>query len=119
MADHQEMIHPAAAAVTGGSSTGHGHGGDWWSTAVSCSPDQFPGFGARGWSAAAADGSGSRSRSGNAAASEESPGSNSLATGGSSITFQEAAAGVADPGAVAVPQPATGLAAGWNQPYYL
>uniref|UniRef100_K3YHY4 BHLH domain-containing protein n=1 Tax=Setaria italica TaxID=4555 RepID=K3YHY4_SETIT len=117
MADHQEMIHPAAAAATGGS-TGHGHGGgDWWSTAVSCSPDQLPGFGA-GWSAAAADG-GSRSRSGNAAASAESPGSNSLATGGSSITYQEPAAGVADPGAVAVPQPAAGLAAGWNQPYYL
>ncbi|CAO2209977.1 unnamed protein product [Urochloa humidicola] len=113
MADHQEMIHPAAAAATG--NTSHGHGGDWWNTAVSCSPDQLAGFGA-GWSAAAADGG--RSRSGNAAASE-SPGSNSLATGGSSITFQEPAAGVADPGAVVVPQPATGLAAAWNQPYYL
>ncbi|OEL29385.1 Transcription factor bHLH112 [Dichanthelium oligosanthes] len=105
------MIHPAAAATAG--STSHGHGSDWWSTAVSCSPDQLPGFGA-GWSAAA---DGNRSRSGNAASSE-SPGSNSLATGGSSITFQEPA-GVADPGAVVGPQPATGLAAGWNQPYYL
>ncbi|CAO2168223.1 unnamed protein product [Urochloa humidicola] len=105
MADHQEMIHrPAAAAATG--TTSHGHGGDWWNTAVSCSPDQLPAFGA-GWS-----------RSGNAASSE-SPGSNSLATGGSSITFQEPAAGVADPGSVVVPQPATGLVAGWNQPYYL
>ncbi|CAL5008089.1 unnamed protein product [Urochloa decumbens] len=109
MADHQEMIHPAAAAATG--NTSHGHGGDWWSTAVSCSPDQLPRFGA-GWSAAAADG-GRSSRSGNAASSE-SPGSNSLATGGSSITFQEPA-GVT----TVVPQPATGLAASWNQPYYL
>ncbi|CAO2189563.1 unnamed protein product [Urochloa humidicola] len=103
MADHQEMIHPATAAAAGG--TSHGHGGDWWSTAVSCSPDQLPAFGA-GWS-----------RSGNTASSE-SPGSNSLATGGSSITFQEPPAGVADPGSVVL-QPATGLAAGWNQPYYL
>ncbi|WVZ94811.1 hypothetical protein U9M48_040656 [Paspalum notatum var. saurae] len=111
MADHQEMIHPASAA-TGG--TSHGHGGDWWTTAVS--PDQLPaGFGASaGWSTAAVDG-GNRSRSGNAASSD-SPGSNSLATGGSSsITFQEPAGVV-----VAVPQPAPGLAGGgWNQPYYL
>ena len=114
MADHQEVIHPAAAAGAGGVSHGHG-GGDWWSTAVSCSPDQLPGFGAGLSPAAPADGS-NRSRSGNAASSE-SPGSNSLATGGSSITFQEPA-GVADPGAV-VPQTATGLAGGWNQPYYL
>nr|CAB3480189.1 unnamed protein product [Digitaria exilis] len=101
MADHQETtIHPATAATTGGG-TGHGHGGDWWSTPVSCSPDHqlLPGF--AGWS-----------RSGANAASEESLGSNSLATGGSSITFQEPAAGV-------MPQPATGLAAGWNHPYYL
>ncbi|PUZ50374.1 hypothetical protein GQ55_6G053900 [Panicum hallii var. hallii] len=112
MADHQEMIHPAAAAAAGGAS----HGGDWWSTAVSCSPDQLPGFGGGLSPAGAADGS-NRSRSGNAASSE-SPGSNSLATGGSSITFQEPA-GVADPGAVVVPQTATGLAAAWNQPYYL
>ncbi|KAG2581985.1 hypothetical protein PVAP13_6KG082300 [Panicum virgatum] len=110
MADHQEVIHPAAAAGAGGASHGHG-GGDWWSTAVSCSPDQLPGFGSGLSPAAPADGS-NRSRSGNAASSE-SPGSNSLATGGSSITFQEPA-GVADPGAVA-----TGLAGGWNQPYYL
>ena len=110
MADHQEMIRPAAAATAGGASHEHG-GGDWWSTAVSCSPDQLPGFGAGLSPAAPADGS-NRSRSGNAASSE-SPGSNSLATGGSSITFQEPA-GVADPGAVA-----TGLAGGWNQPYYL
>nr|CAB3482329.1 unnamed protein product [Digitaria exilis] len=112
MADHQEMtIRPATAATTGGGhGHGHGHGGDWWSTAVSCSPDhQLPGFGA-GWSTTVADVN--RSRSGANAASEESPGSNSLATGGSSITFQEPAAGV-------VPQPATGLAAGWNHPYYL
>lgn len=103
MADHQEMtIHPAAA--TGGG-TGHGHGGDWWSTAVSCSPEQLPAF-AAGWSA-----DGNRSRSGANAASAESPGSN--------LTFQEPAAGVADQGAVVVPQTATGLAAGWNHPYYL
>ncbi|CAL5003723.1 unnamed protein product [Urochloa decumbens] len=114
MADHQEMIHPAAAAAAGG--TSHGHGGDWWTTAVSCSPDQLPGFGA-GWSAAPADGG--RSRSGANVASSESPGANSLATGGSSITFQEPA-GVTDPGTVVVPQPGTaGLAAAWNQPYYL
>ncbi|KAG2577152.1 hypothetical protein PVAP13_6NG084200 [Panicum virgatum] len=115
MADHQEMIHPAAAAAAGGASHGHG-GGDWWSTAVSCSPDQLPGFGAGLSPAAAADGS-NRSRSGNTASSE-SPGSHSLATGGSSITFQDPAGGVADPSAV-VPQTATGLAGGWNQPYYL
>ncbi|XP_062194860.1 transcription factor bHLH112-like isoform X2 [Phragmites australis] len=105
MADHQEMIHPAAAATN---ATGQGHGGDWWS-----SPDQLPGFSAS-WSAAASHVDGNnRSRSGNAASSE-SPGSNSLATGGSSITFQQDPAGV-----VAVSQPVPGLAAGWSQPYYL
>ncbi|XP_066352929.1 transcription factor bHLH112-like [Miscanthus floridulus] len=117
MADHHEMIHPPAAAT---GSTGHGHGGDWWTTAVSCSLDQLPaGFGAAGWSSA----EGNKSRSGNAASSE-SPGSNhSLATGGSSITFQDPAGAVADQAVVAMPPhpAASGLAASsWNQPsYYL
>jgi hypothetical protein len=118
MADHQEMIHPPAATTTG--STSHGHGGDWWTTAVSCSPDQLPaGFGAAGWSSA----EGNKSRSGNAASSE-SPGSNhSLATGASSVTFQDPAGAVADQGVVAMPSHpgASGLAtSSWNQPsYYL
>ncbi|KAL6843390.1 hypothetical protein ACP4OV_027103 [Aristida adscensionis] len=113
MADHQEMIHPAAAAAA--NSTSHGHAGDWWS-----SPDQLPGFSA-GWSASTSHVDGSRSRSSNAASSE-SPGSTSLATGGSSITFQEPGGGVADPAAVAIPLPpvAGTFAAGWSQPaYYL
>uniref|UniRef100_A0A0E0ARL6 BHLH domain-containing protein n=1 Tax=Oryza glumipatula TaxID=40148 RepID=A0A0E0ARL6_9ORYZ len=80
MADHQEMIHAAAApamyggggAAAGGATTttgSHGGGGgDWWSAAVSsCSapaPETMQGFG--GWSAAvvAVDGGGNTSRDG-------------------------------------------------------
>nr|ACR38371.1 unknown [Zea mays] len=124
MADHQ-MIHPPAAATTG--SKTHGHAGDWWTTTVSCSPDQLPdGFGGAGWSSAAATtaAEGNRSRSGNAAASSESPGSiHSLPTAGSSITFQESAVGAAvgDQGVVAMPpHPVASGHAGssWNQPSY-
>uniref|UniRef100_A0A0E0I7U5 BHLH domain-containing protein n=1 Tax=Oryza nivara TaxID=4536 RepID=A0A0E0I7U5_ORYNI len=135
MADHQEMIHAAAApvmysgggAAAGGATTttgSHGGGGgDWWSAAVSsCSapaPETMQGFG--GWSAAvvAVDGGGNTSRSaaGNTASSE-SPGS--LATG-SSITFQEPAGGVADPAAIAVHAQtvAGGGGGGWNQQPFL
>lgn len=126
MADHQ-MIHPPAAATT--SSKTHGHAGDWWTTTVSCSPDQLPdGFGGAGLSSAAATiaAEGNRSRSGNTAASSESPGSiHSLPTAGSSITFQESAGGAAvgDQGVVAMPPHpvASGHApSSWNQPsYYL
>uniref|UniRef100_A0A0E0EIN6 BHLH domain-containing protein n=2 Tax=Oryza meridionalis TaxID=40149 RepID=A0A0E0EIN6_9ORYZ len=135
MADHQEMIHAAAApAMYGGGGGGaaggattttgsHGGGGDWWSAAVSsCSapaPETMQGFG--GWSAAvvAVDGGGNTSRSaaGNTASSE-SPGS--LATG-SSITFQEPAGGgggVADPAAIAV-HAQTVAGGGWNQQPFL
>ncbi|XP_062193025.1 transcription factor bHLH112-like [Phragmites australis] len=121
MADHQEMIHAAAAAT---STVSHGHGGDWWSMAVQpqppvpCSPDMLTGFSA-GWSAAAVAAGrvdGNRSGSG---ASSESPGSNSLVTGGSSMTFLEPVSVVVDPASGAVAQPGTGLATGWSQPYYL
>ncbi|KAL6658926.1 hypothetical protein ACP70R_002966 [Stipagrostis hirtigluma subsp. patula] len=112
MADHQEMIHAVPATATRS-------GGDWWS-----SPDQLPGFSAS-WSATAAAAvaghvDGNRLGSGNAASSE-SPGSNSLATGGSSITLQEPAGVVVDPAtAAAVPQPTgSNFVAGWSQPYYL
>ncbi|TVU43050.1 hypothetical protein EJB05_09486, partial [Eragrostis curvula] len=109
------MIHAAAGAATGTTSHGH-HGGDWWSTAVSCSADQLPAGFSAGWSGPG-DGANS-SRSGNAAPSE-SPGSNSFATGVSSVTFQESA-GVPGPAAVAVPQPVAGsFATDWSQPYYL
>ncbi|GJN12304.1 hypothetical protein PR202_ga30571 [Eleusine coracana subsp. coracana] len=102
------MIHAAAAAATG--TTSRGHSVDWWSTAVTCSPDhQLP----AGWSGPA---DGNSSRSGNAASSE-SPGSNSFATGVSSVTFQESA-GVPGPAAV-VPQPVAGtFTTDWSHPYY-
>ncbi|GJN39522.1 hypothetical protein PR202_gb28647 [Eleusine coracana subsp. coracana] len=112
MADHQEMIHAAAAAAATGTTSHHGHSVDWWTTAVSCSPDhQLP----AGWSGPA---DGNSSRSGNAASSE-SPGSNSFATGVSSVTFQESA-GVPGPAAV-VPQPVAAggtFATDWSHPYY-
>jgi hypothetical protein len=103
MADHKEMVHATAAAATG--TLSHGHGIDWWSTAVSCSPDQQPAAGFSGvWSGPA---DGNSSRSGNAASSV-SPGSNSFATGVSSETTFKESAGVV----------AGNFAADWSQPYY-